>query len=331
MAGAKAGVATKIQELEPRAVFLHCYRHALNLAVSDTIKQSRPIKDCLDTCYQIIKLIKFSPKREAMLRDVKEETGNDASGVRTLCPTRWTVRAESLASIIANYESIQSLWEVTIPATSDTKIKARICGVASQMQTFKFLFGISLSELILRHTDKLSQTLQMPKLSSVEGQGIAMLTVRTLKSMRAAENFKLFWQKVEKMRFQQELGVDEPQLPRRRKGPRRFEEDSATSEFPLSVDDEYRHVYFEVIDLSVMSIRNRFDQKGFQTFSNMEQLLYKACTGHVSKKNYIQCVLSFLMTFIRLNWSLSYVLFINSILQLKLTKCHQLIALKLHC
>ena len=40
MAGAKTGVSTKMQELEPRAVFLHCYGHALNLAVSDTIKQS---------------------------------------------------------------------------------------------------------------------------------------------------------------------------------------------------------------------------------------------------------------------------------------------------
>ena len=47
-----------------------------------------------------------------------------------------------------------------------------------------------------------------------------MLTVRTLKSMRTAENFNLFVQKVEKMRFQQELDVDEPQLPRRRKAPR---------------------------------------------------------------------------------------------------------------
>ena len=83
MAGAKAGVATKIQELE----FLHCYGHALNLAVNDTIKQSRPMKDCLDTCYEIIKLIKFPPKREAMLQDVKEESGNDTSGVCTLYPT----------------------------------------------------------------------------------------------------------------------------------------------------------------------------------------------------------------------------------------------------
>ena len=49
MAGSKAGVAKKIEELEPRAVFLHCYGHALNISVGNTIKQSTTMKDCLDT------------------------------------------------------------------------------------------------------------------------------------------------------------------------------------------------------------------------------------------------------------------------------------------
>ncbi len=69
------------------------------------------MKDCLDTCTEVIKLIKFSPKREAMLQAYKDESGSETSGVRTLCPTRWTVRAESLASILDNYENIQILWK----------------------------------------------------------------------------------------------------------------------------------------------------------------------------------------------------------------------------
>ena len=104
--GAKAGVAAKIEEIEPQAVFTHCYGHLLNLSVSDTIKHLPAMKDCLDTSFELVKLIKFSPKREAMLRELKEEIGSDASSVRTLCPTRWTVRAESLASILANYDNI---------------------------------------------------------------------------------------------------------------------------------------------------------------------------------------------------------------------------------
>ena len=73
MAGAKGGVATKIQQIEPKAVFTHCFGHALNLSVNDTIKRSSALKDCLDTCFELVKLIKFSPKREAMLSKIKEE------------------------------------------------------------------------------------------------------------------------------------------------------------------------------------------------------------------------------------------------------------------
>ena len=152
----------------------------------------------LDTSYELVKLIKFSPKREAILRELNKEIGNDAPGVRALCFTRWTVRAESLASIVANYDSINCLWEIAFCATSDTEMKARIQGVRSQMQSFKYLFCLLLSEMILRHTDKLSQTLQRPKLSSVEGHEIAMLTVKTLGSLRTDGNFELFWLKVEK-------------------------------------------------------------------------------------------------------------------------------------
>ena len=34
MTGAKAGVAAKINQMEPRALFTHCYGHALNLLLA---------------------------------------------------------------------------------------------------------------------------------------------------------------------------------------------------------------------------------------------------------------------------------------------------------
>ena len=100
--GAKTGVAAKIKKIEPRAVFTHCYGHALNLSVSDTIKQSPAMKNCLDTSFELVKLIKFSPKPEVMLCELKE-VGSYASSVHTLCPTRWTDCAVCLASILANW------------------------------------------------------------------------------------------------------------------------------------------------------------------------------------------------------------------------------------
>ena len=79
MAGARGGEVAKIYEMEPPAVFTHCYGHVLYLSVSDTIKQCIIMKDCLDTSYELVKLIKYSPKFDALLSRLKEEFGSDSS------------------------------------------------------------------------------------------------------------------------------------------------------------------------------------------------------------------------------------------------------------
>ena len=279
MAGTKAGVAARIQQEEAKAIFTHCYGHALNLSVSDTIKRCKVMKDCLDTCFELIKLIKWSPKRAGMLTRIKEEIGDSSPNVRTFCPTRWTVRANSLSSVIENYSSIRKLWEEALETTSDTDMKARIQGVDSQMAMFGFFFGLVLSEKILRHTDALSKTLQKPEISSAEGQEIARLTVKTLQSIRTESAFDDFWLLVERRR--ELLDVEEPTLPRRRKTPRRFDDGNAAAEYPNTDKDMYRQVYYEALDLSVTSITDRFDQPGFRVYSNVEQLFFKVCTGDV--------------------------------------------------
>ena len=44
MAGAHKGVATQISSEEPRALFTHCYGHALNLAACDAVKSVKWFK-----------------------------------------------------------------------------------------------------------------------------------------------------------------------------------------------------------------------------------------------------------------------------------------------
>ena len=97
MAGSKNGVAAKIRSEGPRAVYTHCYGHALNLACSDAIKHCSLLQDALDVSKEITLLIKESPRRDALFLSIKERLGNSGSpGMRVLCPTRWTVKADSL-------------------------------------------------------------------------------------------------------------------------------------------------------------------------------------------------------------------------------------------
>ena len=53
MSGAKNGVAAQIATTKKRAVYMHSYAHALNLAVSYTVKQSKVCCEALEVAYKI--------------------------------------------------------------------------------------------------------------------------------------------------------------------------------------------------------------------------------------------------------------------------------------
>jgi hypothetical protein len=52
-----------------------------------------------------------------------------------LCPTRWTVRSNSLQSVLDNYSALQNTWEVTLNGKLDTEMKSRVLGVKAQIKT----------------------------------------------------------------------------------------------------------------------------------------------------------------------------------------------------
>ena len=61
-----------------------------------------------------------------------------------LCPKRWTVRTEALASIAENYEALQLTWHTAKDAVRDIEMRACIGGVAAQMEHFNFFLVFSL-------------------------------------------------------------------------------------------------------------------------------------------------------------------------------------------
>ena len=275
MSGLRNGVVTQIQTMEPKATYTHCYGHALNLAAGDTIKKCLVLKKALDITFEMSKLIKHSPKRDALFTKLKEELQPELPGMRVLCPTRWTVRADSLKSVLDNYIVLQELWEEAEKTTKDSDITARVIGVASQMRNFEFFFGIYLGEMILRHSDNLSRTLQKKDLSAAEGQRVAGLVKATLQSMRSTDQFDLFWKVLTKKAAQ--LNIDEPVLPRKRRAPRRIEIGESPAEFHGNVIDYYRVFYFEALDLIIQCIDDRFNQPGYRLYSALETLLVKGC------------------------------------------------------
>ena len=65
-----------------------------------------------------------------------------------------------------------------------------------------------------------------------------------------------------------QLDVDEPNLGRRKKVPKRLDEGSAQAEFAASPKDEYRRIYFEALDQASVADSIRRVLKHSQMWNN---------------------------------------------------------------
>ena len=77
-----------------------------------------------------------------------------------------------------------------------------------------------------------------------------------LKGMREEASFHMFFEKVRALAQKPE--VSDPKLPRKRKGPSRHEDGEAPVEFVSTVEEHYRQIFYQTIDMVTNCIHDRF-------------------------------------------------------------------------
>ena len=251
--------------------------------MGDTVRQIKNLRDIFDTTSEISTLLKYSPKGnspgETVFHKLKDELVPETPDFRTFCPTRWTMRAASLQSVVENWVALQELWDDVLETKLDAETIGRVLGAKYQMETFEYFYCVSLGALVLKHSDNLSKTLQHTYISVSEGREIAELTVKTLQKMRSDGSFDMFWNTVTKR--SKELKVIDPCLPSKRQRPARYLLGNAAAEFPAdTLQDYYRHLYFQAIDTVITCIKERFNQVGYEIYyRKLEKLLLSAVNG----------------------------------------------------
>ena len=88
-----------IKQDENRALYVHCLAHNLNLCVQCVTKQCDLVRNVMDFMYELLQLMKFSPKRLALFNIIRSEValGGEATPLlRSICPTRWMVSNGSI-------------------------------------------------------------------------------------------------------------------------------------------------------------------------------------------------------------------------------------------
>ncbi|CAF1172510.1 unnamed protein product [Rotaria sordida] len=89
------------------SIHIHCVADCLDLAVHDLIDQYASIANCIPCVKDIIDFIRRSPKRLVILKEIFNQISLSYTNLTTLCPTTWTMRAESYGSLLKTYEQVQ--------------------------------------------------------------------------------------------------------------------------------------------------------------------------------------------------------------------------------
>ena len=127
----KNSMAKILKNLNQKMVLVYCFGYVLKLSVSDFINKVTNL----------------------------DELGslNQYKGVLAFC------------FFVSGHNSLITLSNWSLDILKDNELKTRVNGVTSQMGKFEFVFCFLLGEKVLKQTDNLSRTLQVPTTSASQG------------------------------------------------------------------------------------------------------------------------------------------------------------------
>ena len=215
---------------------------------------------------------------ESLRKDAAINSGGSAPSLRTLCPTRWTVRHAAINSILLNYEILLKTLDFVAEVHDEYAAKAH--GLYMKMESFETYFGLKLAHKIFSAAEQLSMNLQAKDITVQEASRGAVLLVSHLKTLQTESHFDAFY---EQTLVQSSSVTEEPKLPRYRKMPKRLDEGGSPHRYS-NPKDKYRHDYFEVFELASGEIKRRFEQSDMSTIVQLEMLLISAANSTMANE-----------------------------------------------
>ena len=245
------GVQARIKEVEPRAVYVHCTAHRLNLVVKDSLDGIPDLRDAVHGAASLINFYRDSPKRLVNLANM-----GASSSLRPLCPTRWTCSEAALESILHNYRPLQdSLLQLASDQTARPDVRSKASGFANLMSEFSFFHGICLSLHFLRMTTPVMRAVQGKK--QTVAANLSLLTALSEALTGQRSRHEAFWRKT--VEEAARMDVEEPKLKRQVRPPRRLDSGCEPSH-PKTPEERYRRLYLEAVDHLGRSIACRYSE-----------------------------------------------------------------------
>lgn len=116
MSGVIQGAATRIRNKYPKALYVHCASHKLNLCIVRSC-QLTSITNLMDMITCLANFFNYSPQRQKALEGHVNDYPNALkSKLVPLCRTRWVERLNALEITLDLAEPVDTLSEMSVDA-----------------------------------------------------------------------------------------------------------------------------------------------------------------------------------------------------------------------
>ena len=220
MSSERVGVSGLMQNEAPRAIYIHCFGHQLNLSTQKSMTNVTSFRNCLGTTQEVYNFIEASPKRHALFKDTQKERSEKVLALKSQSKTRWACRKDATSALVRRLPAVlQTLLKVN---ENDPKLMSKCNGLIRIILTFDFIFSLVVVDDVLGLIDSLSQYLQSESMDVHTAKKSALSVIETMKALLHEDSFNASWDKASSIANALKLIISdnhllaftEPALPR---------------------------------------------------------------------------------------------------------------------
>lgn len=259
MQGQYSGVRAYIQKKNPRAIYVWCFSHILNLVVVDTCDTSKTMRNFFGDLQSLIAFLRTRKRTAIFLKHQKICYPDErVCRMKNFSSTRWTSHGCALTVIYKKYKALtNTLKELSNSTERDTSSMAT--NLMSTISSFKFVTHLLLMRNIFEYTTPLSMYLQSLSLDFITALTMVDNCAKKLSELRNELHLDILL--AEAKRFSLENELEEVWFPEKRVQKRKkMAGEKTNDEIVSNAKDNFKiEVYFTVLDKICSSITSRFE------------------------------------------------------------------------
>nr|XP_008540579.1 PREDICTED: zinc finger MYM-type protein 1 isoform X3 [Equus przewalskii] len=272
-------IAAEFKKEEPRALYVHCYAHFLDLAVIRFCKEVKELRSALNTLSSLFNTIHMSGEMSANFRNICKLSQNKTCKKHT-SHSCWTIHDRTLLSVIEGLPEIIETLEVVSSHSSNTSLADELNDLLTLVSKFEFIFCLKFLYRVLSVTGILSKELQSETIDIFSLSSKIEAILECLSSERSDVYFKTVWDGAEEICQKiacKGFEVERPSFQKKRKIQKTIDLGNSDSMFfPTSTEEQYKiNIYYQGLDTILQNLKLCFSEFDYCKVKQISELLFK--------------------------------------------------------